>query len=131
MIQSYNETKGVFKMDILEVTLFIILGIILGTLGQGARAVVGIKKKYDSVSRNCEDWFNGKLLGITLMIGGIAGALGAIALLDKGGIDKQALLILFTTGYAGTDFIEGFMKKHLPGDNGDFRNCKDYEKVDK
>ena len=51
-------------MDILEVTLFIILGIILGTLGQGARAVVGIKKKYDNVSRNCEDWFNGKLLGI-------------------------------------------------------------------
>ncbi len=64
MIQLYNETKGVFKMDILEVTLFIILGIILGTLGQGARAVVGIKKKYDNVSRNCEDWFNGKLLGI-------------------------------------------------------------------
>ena len=101
-------------MDILEVVLFIILGIILGTVGQGVRAVVGIKKKYDRVSRNWEDWFDAKLLGISLMIGGIAGALGAITLLDKGGTDKQTLLTLLTTGYAGTDFIEGFMKKNLP-----------------
>ncbi|MCK9267663.1 MAG: hypothetical protein M0P14_02995 [Alkaliphilus sp.] len=72
-------------MDILEVTLFIILGIILGTLGQGARAVVGIKKKYDRESRNFKDWFDGKLLGLTLVIGGIAGAFGVIALLDKRG----------------------------------------------
>jgi len=104
---------GVFKMDIMEVTLFIILGIILGMLGQGARAVVGIKKKYDRESRDFKDWFDGKRLRISLMIGGIAGTLGAIALLDKGEIDKQVLLTLLSTGYAGTDFIEGFMKKNL------------------
>ena len=33
-------------MDILE---FIILGIILGMVGQGARSVVGMKKQYDRV----------------------------------------------------------------------------------
>ena len=100
-------------MDILEIILFIILGVILGTVGQGIRAVVGIKKKYDRVSKNREDWFDAKLLGISLMIGGIAGALGAVTLLDREIIDKQTLLILITIGYAGTDFIEGFMKKSL------------------
>jgi hypothetical protein len=29
-------------------------------------------------------------------------------------IDKQLLITLMTIGYAGTDFIEGFMKKKLP-----------------
>lgn len=93
-------------MDILE---FIILGIILGAVGQGARAVVGMKKQYDRGPRN---WFNGWVLITSLMIGGIAGAFGAITLLDnREVIDKQTLLTLVTIGYAGTDFIEGFMKK--------------------
>lgn len=100
-------------MDILEIILFIVLGVILGTVGQGVRAVVGIKKKYDRVSKDREDWFDAKLLGISLMIGSIAGALGAVTLLDREIIDKQTLLVLITIGYAGTDFIEGFMKKGL------------------
>ncbi len=103
-----------FKISVLEIVLFIILGIILGMVGQGARAVVGIKKRYDKVSESREDWFDAKLLMISLMIGGIAGALGAIALLDRRVTDRQTLLTLITIGYAGTDFIEGFMKKSLP-----------------
>ncbi len=93
-------------MDVLE---FIILGIILGIAGQGARAVVGMKKQYDKGSRN---WFKGWLLITTLMIGGVAGVFGAITLLDnREAIDRQTLLTLITIGYAGTDFIEGFIKK--------------------
>ncbi|HZJ76236.1 MAG TPA: hypothetical protein VFC70_00880 [Oscillospiraceae bacterium] len=103
-----------FKISVLEIVLFIILGIILGMVGQGARAVVGIKKRYDKVSESREDWFDAKLLMISLMIGGIAGALGAIALLDRRVVDRQTLLTLITIGYAGTDFIEGFMRKSLP-----------------
>ena len=103
-----------FKISVLEIVLFIVLGIILGIVGQGARAVVGIKKRYDKVSEGREDWFDAKLLMISLMIGGIAGALGAIALLDRRVIDRQTLLTLITIGYAGTDFIEGFMRKSLP-----------------
>jgi uncharacterized membrane protein YfcA len=98
-------------MDILE---FVILGILLGIAGQGARAVVGIKKQYD---KGKEDWFDGRLLITSLVIGGTAGAFGAIGLLDNREIvDKQTLLTLITIGYAGTDFIEGFMKK--AGKNG-------------
>ena len=93
-------------MDILE---FIILGIVLGIAGQGARSVVGMKKNYDKASR---DWFDGRLLITSLMIGGIAGAFGAIGLFDnRKVVDKQILLTLITIGYAGTDFIEGFMMK--------------------
>ena len=44
------------------------------------------------------------------MIGGIAGALGAITLLGEN-IDKKTLFTLVTIGYAGADFIEGFMKQ--------------------
>ena len=98
--------KGDWTMDILE---FIILGIILGMVGQGARSVVGMKKQYDRGSGN---WFKGRLLITTLMIGGVAGAFGAATLLDnREVIDKQTLLTLVTIGYAGTDFIEGFMKR--------------------
>ena len=79
-------------------------------VGQGARVIVGLKKKYDNASEN---WFDAKLLATSLMIGGIAGACGAIFLLDQE-LEKQTLLALVTIGYAGTDFIEGFMKKKLP-----------------
>lgn len=97
-------------MNTVEVLLFIVLGIILGMTGQGARVIVGLKKKFDTGSKN---WFDAKLLVTSFMIGGIAGAIGAILLLDQE-LDKQTLLTLVTIGYAGTDFIEGFMKRKLP-----------------
>lgn len=96
-------------MGILE---FIILGIILGMAGQGARAIVGLKKQYDK-KRDDPNWFKGSVLITSLMIGGIAGAFGAVGLLDnRGMVDKQTLIALITIGYAGTDFIEGFMKRN-------------------
>jgi putative chitinase len=96
-------------MGIMSILEFIILGIILGMAGQGARSIVGMKKQYDKKSN---DWFDGRLLVTSLMIGGTAGAFGAVGLLDNREIvDKQTLLTLITIGYAGTDFIEGFMKK--------------------
>lgn len=95
-------------MGILE---FVILGIILGMAGQAARAIVGMKKQYDHGKKD-DNWFDGSKLLTSLMIGGVAGAFGAVGLLDnRGTVDKQTLIALITIGYAGTDFIEGFMKK--------------------
>lgn len=98
-------------MSVGDMINFVVLGILLGMLGQGARSIVGMKKKYDKEGKDCKDWFDWKLLITSLMIGGIAGSIGAITMIDKEVIDKQTLITLFTIGYAGTDFIEGFIKK--------------------
>ncbi len=97
-------------MDIIETTAFVALGFLLGVVGQGARVIVGLKKNYD---RGTKDWFDARLLVTSLVIGGIAGAIGSIALFDKE-IEKQTLFTIVATGYAGADFIEGFMRKSLP-----------------
>jgi hypothetical protein len=91
------------------------LGIILGAVGQGIRVIVGIKKQLDEASTSGKkDWFQGKQLLISLIIaltiGGIAGVLGAIQFLGTQ-ITKEFMMTLIAIGYAGTDFIEGFMKK--------------------
>jgi hypothetical protein len=68
-------------------------------------------------SKKWEDWFEMKQLllsfVIALVIGGIAGVLGAIGLLGAE-ITKESIITLITIGYAGTDFIEGFMKTKTP-----------------
>ncbi|UNC91635.1 hypothetical protein [Candidatus Contubernalis alkaliaceticus] len=78
-----------------------------GVLGQGIRALIGIKKQLEEANKsgkNFEDWFNLKLLLVSLIIGGIAGIIG-LMLLDK---DLEILkLMIIATGYAGADFIEG------------------------
>ncbi|MEA4926360.1 MAG: hypothetical protein VB084_13775 [Syntrophomonadaceae bacterium] len=98
-------------MDVFQVTVFILLGAILGSAGQGIRIVVGLKKNNDKGDKGTT--FDLKQFIIGLTIGSIAGILGAISLYGEL-IDKQLLITLIAIGYAGTDFIEGFMKKKLP-----------------
>jgi hypothetical protein len=56
---------------------------------------------------------------VSLRIGFIAGVFALLALgpdkLQGGEAKTQLLLGLMAAGYAGTDFIEGFMSKYLPG----------------
>lgn len=103
------------KTDVSQVTDFILLGAFLGSAGQCARVVVGVKKKSDIADKGTKikDWFDLKQLLISIIIGAVAGIIGAISLLGEE-IDKQLLITLMAIGYAGTDFIEGFMKKKLP-----------------
>jgi uncharacterized membrane protein SpoIIM required for sporulation len=101
-------------MNVFEITTFTLLGAFLGMAGQAARVIVGLKKKYDkSTEGGSQDWFDTKQLVISLVIGGVAGIIGAISLIGEE-ITKQTLLTLIAIGYAGADFIEGFMKKKLP-----------------
>jgi hypothetical protein len=85
------------------------VGIILGALGQGARAIVGFKKLTDftdAASASVDGW---RLL-ISFGIGGVAGSLAALSVLpDTGQISKEQLLGIAAAGYAGADFIEGFI----------------------
>ncbi len=96
---------------------FVLLGITLGVIGQLIRVGVGIKKKYDEAERQGKD-FNELFkkdrlfisLGIAIIVGSIAGALGIIEYANED-ITREMLVTVITLGYAGTDFIEGFLEK--------------------
>jgi len=107
-------------MEVYTVLGYVVLGGILGAVGQGMRVIVGIKKQLEEASTSGKkwgDWFEMKQLLLSLLIaltiGGIAGVLGAIGLLGTE-ITKESIMALIATGYAGTDFIEGFMKTETP-----------------
>jgi len=105
-----------------QLIIVILLAGIMGAIGQGARAVVGLKKASDQASQENHSLahvFVASRLLVSLLVGFIAGVFALLAL----GPDKllgtdaktQTLLGLMAAGYAGTDFIEGFMSKYLPG----------------
>lgn len=104
-------------MEVVETILFILLGALMGIIGQGLRAIVGIRKNckiFSWAKREC--WFSFHQLIISLIIGGVAGSLGAVFMLEAE-IERELLLTLVTVGYAGTDFIESFIdyqKEKLP-----------------
>lgn len=91
-----------------------LLGALLGISGQCLRVIVGLKKNNDINGKDAKikDWFDSKHFLMSILIGAVAGIVGAISLLGEE-IDKQLLITLMTIGYAGTDFIEGFIKKKL------------------
>jgi hypothetical protein len=96
--------------------IVVTIGIIFGALGQGARVVVGMKKLYDNSSDNnpMSVMIDGARLLISFGIGGIAGAFAAVTLISSAEIDKieaQKLFAIAAAGYAGSDFIEGFMSR--------------------
>jgi hypothetical protein len=102
------------------VLVYVVLGGILGAVGQGIRVSVGIKKAQEEATSKDKDWievFETKRLMssliIALTIGGIAGVLGSIEFLGAE-LTKECLITLIAVGYAGTDFIEGFARKGIP-----------------
>lgn len=103
-----------------ELILVILLGGILGTVGQGIRVIVGLKKLYDeSLQKGIAfaQGFKGSTLLFSLLIGFIAGVLGVVGLenLDGRLIGREQVFTLIGIGYAGADFIEGFVKKNTGG----------------
>jgi len=102
----------------------LLLGGLLGLIGQSIRVIVGLKKTYDfSQQQNStfKDTFDGTQLLISLLIGFIAGALGTLVQLNfKDDLvwTKDLAVEMIAIGYAGADFIEGFMKKFLPSSAG-------------
>jgi putative chitinase len=86
----------------------LILGGFLGMIGQSARAIVGIKKNY----KKKKNWFDLKRLIVSLCIGFVAGVLGSILIFGRE-VGQFELMFLVFSGYAGTDFVEGFVRKHI------------------
>ncbi len=117
-------------MEIQNLLQAILLGGLLGMVGQSIRTIVGIKKENDSTNEKARasgqltvsyyDSLSGKRLTISLLIGFTAGVL-AYLFLDKGPGEvfatkllKVDILAIIASGYAGVDFIEGFMNRYLP-----------------
>jgi len=97
----------------------LLLGGLLGTTGQAIRVVVGLKKLNDKAQREgltFGEAFSPSTLALSLLIGFVAGALGVLSLnLDlRASIERQHVMMLLGIGYAGADFIEGFVRKNLP-----------------
>ncbi len=103
-------------MDPLHVLL---MGALMGLLGQGSRAVAGLKSMTDDaqtlgVSPN--DLFQAARLFVSLIIGVLVGLAAALIYLSTNGTqtpDWHYLLGFAAAGYTGTDFLEAFISKYL------------------
>lgn len=97
------------NMEPLTLINHIILGGILGMLGQIIRVLVGLRKM---AKRNEE--YEASRMFISIVIGFTAGALGIIMLHFQKQLAKtisaKDIILLISTGYAGVDFIEGFFR---------------------
>lgn len=110
-------------MQIHEVINQLLLAGILGTVGQGIRAVVGFKKLADkakSSGEKVQNQFSVKRLIMSLGLGFLAGLLAVFTMsnFDNGQYfikGKESMLTLMGIGYAGADFIEGFAGKFFSG----------------
>ncbi len=104
------------------ILLALLLCGLLGTLGQGVRAIVGLKNagSLNSTTPSEQAEFSLAYLVLSLMIGFIAGVLAGIALnletivtVDPG--NWKLLLGIAGSGYIGADFIENAMSVVIPG----------------
>jgi hypothetical protein len=97
------------------------LGGAVGALGQGIRSLIGLKKVHDATST--EDMSMRSALAfdrlfISLAIGFVAGALAATGIItDLSKVTNQQIFALAAAGYAGADFIEGFVRRVAPAPN--------------
>lgn len=107
----------------LTLLIQIATGGMLGMLGQGLRAVAGMKKINDAAiaqGRSFGDLFSASQFGLSLFIGFTAGALALVlARMNVPNMqnDASSITSIVAAGYAGTDFIEAFLSKMPGGDS--------------
>lgn len=91
---------------------------VAGMVGQGIRAVVGLRKAgYLQIEAgDSKQNFSASYLMVTLMIGFIAGSLSGLTMgLDTfaGKFSSESLMAVVAAGYAGVDFIEGSFNSRI------------------
>lgn len=107
------------KTTLFNALLTVLLGMILGGCGQGARVIIGLKKVNDDARKNDKTFnevFEIKKLLLSLLyaliIGSIAGIFMAVSSIGKD-FTASTIIAIMGAGYAGTDFIEGFVNNSL------------------
>lgn len=110
-----------FSSDPWTILGYVLLGSVLGIIGQGIRVFVGLKKaqeQAESTMKNLswDQWFDTKQIltsmVIAFVIGGAAGAIGIFNYLTEFGprnLTLKDIELIILAGYAGTDLIEGFI----------------------
>jgi hypothetical protein len=96
---------------------FIILGGMLGSLGQLIRALAGLKKSQDASVEGAAVFganFDWSVFVVSLILGFATGALASLTVPIPPKLDAKFLLTFIAAGYAGADFTEAFIKKYLP-----------------
>jgi len=112
-LQSVPNNPNPKPMAPQQYLILILLGGILGTVGQLLRVIIGLKKAADS--NQAIDYKRTSFsLVLSFAIGGVAGVLASLSAGDIA-FDKSTMMAFLSAGYAGTDFIEGFMRKNRIG----------------
>jgi hypothetical protein len=98
----------------------VLLAAFLGAVGQLIRVVAGLKKQSDEAvaqRQTLAQRFSWQRLlvsmGLSIAVGAIAGVLAGLQ--STSAYDTKTLLAFVGAGYSGTDFLEAFAKKALPG----------------
>ena len=113
-----NQSKMNTPANPLNLLVTILLGAILGAAGQGIRVILGLKKVYDealNTNKAASDLLEYKQVALSLVIGfGVGAVCGVLAVVgaDSPDFSKSEIILFISSGYAGTDFIEGFVKKY-------------------
>ena len=97
------------------------LGGLLGVVGQGARAVIGLKKEAQEAAADgvtLAARFSGSQLGVSLLIGFVAGALGMIGLVAAGkvgdaSVDGQTMVTLLGMVTPALILSKGLCRAHF------------------
>ena len=104
----------------------LVIGALMGMLGQGARAVIGLKGMSDdakSLNLSPNDLFEASRLVTSLLIGVVVGlAAAVIYIANNGSADSITYTVLLgwaVSAYAGTDALEGFISQYLSPDVSD------------
>ena len=133
-LENKNQNNNNMGTTPITLLLIILIGAILGATGQGIRVIVGLKKAYDEALRDNKAatsiiqyqqiTFS---LFLGLAVGGIAGVLAAVStdITSTFVFTKATVIAFITAGYAGTDFIEGFIKKYPVDGTGDTKTNND------
>jgi hypothetical protein len=109
-------------MIISEIINNVIAGGLLGSLGQGVRIAVGLKKFNENNAVSAAqgmpvEEFSTSRLVISIFIGFVAGAIGMLvkgaSLGDKGEYNTEAIVTIIAIGYSGADFIEGVFNTYI------------------
>lgn len=111
-------------MDTQEILLRLLLGGLLGAVGQGLRIIVGLKKINDTAQQQglrMGNLIETSRIFTSLLMGFCAGLLAMISLTDfdkalatQSSSVKEMIITIIASGYAGADFIEGFIRKYIP-----------------
>jgi hypothetical protein len=97
-------------MEPAEVLVTLVIGVILGVVGQGIRFALG------SLPRSPTFQPKPAVIGLAIsaFVGATAGVVGAVSFLGKT-LTADDVIRLIVLGYLGTDVIEQFVKAKFPG----------------